>query len=48
VFGAASRVSTPYEDPKAFDGTAEESKMYDARCKQIATETFYVFSKVKK
>lgn len=48
VFGAASRVSTPYEDPKAFDGTAEEAKMYDERCKQIATETFYVFSKVKK
>lgn len=48
VFGAASRVSTPYEDPKAFDGTADEAKMYDERCKQIATETFYVFSKVKK
>ena len=48
VFGATKRVSTPYEDPKAFDGTAEESKMYDERCKQIATETFYVFSKVKK
>ncbi len=48
VFGAAKRVATPYEDPKAFDGTADEAKIYDARCKQIATETFYVFSKVKK
>lgn len=48
VFGATKRVATPYEDPKAFDGTEEESKMYDERCKQIATETFYVFSKVKK
>ncbi|WP_255036248.1 protein-tyrosine-phosphatase [Lacihabitans soyangensis] len=48
VFGAAKRVATPYEDPKAFDGTTDEAKMYDERCKQIATETFYVFSKVKK
>lgn len=48
VFGASKRVSTPYEDPKAFDGTPQESKMYDERCKQIAIETFYVFSKVKK
>jgi arsenate reductase len=47
VKGASKRVSTPYEDPKAFDGTTDEAKMYDERCKQIATETFYVFSKVK-
>ncbi len=48
VIGASKRVSTPYEDPKAFDGTSVEAKMYDERCKQIAIETFYVFSKVKK
>lgn len=48
VFGAVKRVSTPYEDPKAFDGTESEARMYDERCKQIATETFYVFSKIKK
>ena len=48
IFGASKRISTPFEDPKAFDGTAEESKKYDERCKQIATEAFYVFSKVKK
>ena len=47
VFGASLRVSTPYEDPKAFDGTPEESKMYDERCKQIATESFYIFSNLK-
>ncbi|MCA0363409.1 MAG: protein-tyrosine-phosphatase [Bacteroidetes bacterium] len=48
VFGATARVSTQYKDPKAFDGTDQEAKMYDERCKQIATETFYVFSLVKK
>lgn len=48
VKGQSSRVSLPYEDPKVFDGTPEESKMYDERCKQIATEMFYIFSMVKK
>ncbi|OYU66641.1 MAG: protein-tyrosine-phosphatase [Cytophagaceae bacterium BCCC1] len=48
VFGAGLRVATQYEDPKAFDDTAHEAKMYDERCKQIATETLYLFSKVIK
>ena len=47
VFGASARVATPYEDPKAFDDTPEESAMYEARSKQIALETLYVFSLVK-
>lgn len=44
VFGATARVSTTYEDPKAFDGQPEETHMYDARCRQIATENLYIFS----
>jgi arsenate reductase (thioredoxin) len=48
VFGASLRVATQYEDPKAFDDTAYEAKMYDERCMQIATETLYLFSKVIK
>jgi len=47
VKGATLRVATPYDDPKAFDGTPQETAKYDERCKQIATETVYVFSKVK-
>lgn len=47
VKGATARVAIPYDDPKAFDGTPEETAKYDERCKQIATETLYVFSKVK-
>ena len=47
VKGAAQRVAVPYDDPKEFDGTPQEIAKYDERCKQIATETFYVFSKVK-
>lgn len=38
----------PYEAPKAFDGQPDETAKYDERCKQIATETGYVFSKVKR
>ena len=45
--GASARVAIPYDDPKAFDGTPQEAAKYDERCKQIATETLYVFSKVK-
>lgn len=46
VKGATARVAIPYDDPKAADGTPQETATYDERCKQIATETFYVFSRV--
>jgi arsenate reductase len=38
------RVSTTYDDPKAFDGTAMESEKYTERSNQIALETLFVFS----
>lgn len=41
VFGADARFPIRYEDPKKFDNTAEEEKMYDERCKQIATEMLF-------
>jgi arsenate reductase len=44
---AELRISTPYEDPKAYDNTSQQDRMYDERCRQIALETLYVFSKVK-
>jgi protein-tyrosine-phosphatase len=46
IQGAAVRISLPFEDPKAFDGTAEESAKYDERCRQIAREMLYAFSLV--
>lgn len=46
VMGAALRIAIPYEDPKAADETPEEAQRYDERCKQIATEMFYLFSQV--
>jgi protein-tyrosine-phosphatase len=46
VLGALRRVSIPYEDPKAFDGTGGEAAMYDERCRQISREMLYLFSMV--
>jgi arsenate reductase (thioredoxin) len=40
------RIGTTYDDPKAFDNTPLQDVEYDKRCKQIALETFYVFSKL--
>jgi hypothetical protein len=47
VPGADDRISLPYDDPKAFDGTAQETAKYDERCRQIAREMFFVFRYVK-
>ena len=44
--GAETRIATTYQDPKAFDDTPEEAEKYDERCRQIALETFYVFSQL--
>lgn len=45
--GVELRMATTYEDPKAFDQTVWCNEKYDERCRQIAREVFYVFSKVK-
>ncbi|MGO9838615.1 MAG: protein-tyrosine-phosphatase [Polyangiaceae bacterium] len=47
VVGASARIPLHYEDPKASDGTPDETATYDARSKQIATEMLYVFSRLK-
>ncbi len=45
--GTDARIPLNYEDPKAFDDTPQETEKYDERCKQIATELFYVFGEIK-
>lgn len=47
VPGTSLRVAIPYEDPKKADGTPDEERRYDERCRQIATEMFYLMSRVK-
>lgn len=44
--GVELRIGTSYEDPKAFDNTTQQDAMYDERCRQIALETLYVFSRL--
>lgn len=46
VPGVDLRVLTSYNDPKEFDNTPQQDAAYDERCRQIALETLYVFSKV--
>ena len=48
VFGALDRISLPYNDPKAADGTPEEAARYDERCLQIAAELFYVMQQASR
>jgi arsenate reductase len=42
------RIPITFEDPKAFDNTPQQEEKYRERSVQIATELFYVFSKIKK
>jgi len=47
VFDCEKRVALTYEDPKKYDDTPLEEEKYDERCFQIATEIFYLFSRLK-
>ena len=42
--GSEKRISLPYEDPKVFDNSTQESEKYDERSLQIAMEMKYVFN----
>ena len=47
VPGAEKRIPITFEDPKAFDHTPLQAEKYAERSMQIATEMFYVFSKIQ-
>lgn len=47
VAGCEKRIPIRYEDPKNYDDTPLESAFYDHRSFEIATELFYIFSKIK-
>ena len=46
VPGAHARFLISFEDPKEFDDTDTEESAYEERCRQIAREMMYAFSKV--
>ncbi len=47
VYGAERRFSLPYKDPKQFDTLPNVLEKYQKISIQIATEIFYLFSKIK-
>lgn len=48
IAGAEKRIPITFEDPKAFDNTPLQDEKYEERSLQIASEMFYVFSKITK
>lgn len=48
IAGAEKRIPITFEDPKISDNTSEQAEVYCERSLQIATEMFYVFSKITK
>jgi arsenate reductase len=44
--GAEKGIPVSFEDPKKFEGALQQETKYHERCLQIATELFYVFSKI--
>lgn len=46
VFGAEARFPIRYKDPKEFDNTELETKMYKKRFEEIGREMLYLFSNV--
>ena len=46
VPGAEKRIPIMYEDPKIFDNTTWQTEKYKERSLQIATELFYIFSRI--
>lgn len=47
IAGASKRISLPFEDPKATDGTATQDQVYLERSEEIAGALFYAFSQLK-
>lgn len=48
IAGAERRIPITFEDPKAFDGTANQQTGYFNRSLEIASEMFYIVSQIKK
>lgn len=46
VFGAEARFPIRYKDPKEYDNTELEAKMYKERFEEIGREMLYLFSRV--
>lgn len=47
IAGAEKRIPIPFQDPKIFDNTVQQTEKYQERSIEIATTFLYVFSKIK-
>jgi protein-tyrosine-phosphatase len=47
ISGCDLRIALPYEDPKAYDGSAKEKSEYASTSNEIARELIYVFHNIK-
>lgn len=47
IAGAEKRIPIKYDDPKAFDGSDLMNQKYAERSLEIASEMYYVFSKIQ-
>jgi len=47
VPGCDFRLSLPYDDPKAFDGTNQEEEKYDEKVREIGREMLFVLHEIK-
>lgn len=45
ITSAEERVLLPYEDPKSYDGTDQETARYDATCREICREMGWLFAR---
>ena len=48
IAGAEKRIAVKFEDPKSSDGTPQMDETYFNRSFEIASEMYYVFSKIRK
>jgi arsenate reductase (thioredoxin) len=48
IIGMEKRISLPYDDPKDFDGTPLEEKMYNERVMEIGVEILYAFGEAER
>ncbi len=47
IVGAENRFPVTFEDPKVYDHSPQEIEKYEERSWQIATELFYIFSRIE-
>ncbi len=47
VMGAKAKFSLTFDDPKIFDNTDKVKDGYKERCEEIATQIFYLISRIK-